>query len=477
MLNTTQRQALQEVLKVAVDTILNLQSGKDYSKYLAAAIEPVKMTPQALAKLIDVKTLEKFLLSIKIPAEVREHLLLIKKALESGLSIPEASLKFLAKYPNYNLHNLADLDAYSKKLRQAGVEENVHEMLLRVREAYLEMTAIDAYSYDYFSFQYRDGTVPFNLNTSGPTPDPEEIQADVAYFVQSRLELFAEYKTELEKRLNLNSAAAQLPSAPAQTVGAQSSNLNATTISTIPAATSRRVVNSAANTTSVANNVSSTSTQAAVLTSQNLRQQGMFRTQQRSPSATTISDLIRATGIRPNVKVLVLGNANMPKTVFVDKARQGELFTETLPRSLGIDFISTTINGTKFQIWDTAGQERFNHFYPTIARDAKLIFIMAEDLTSLTHWHTLISEVVPAGTQFCFVHTASSLANQASISPYLTQHGIGSFNFVTHNASGFVQDLIWDTYQNYLAQNPSASTENNSAEQSNSAPSRNCILQ
>eukprot|EP01038_Epipyxis_sp_PR26KG_P005168 gene5168-7193_t len=78
---------------------------------------------------------------------------------------------------------------------------------------------------------------------------------------------------------------------------------------------------------------------------------------------TTSSNGSKLPKLRPTIKVIVLGCANVGKTSLMQRYVTGK-YNEVRRPTIGTDFLSKVIvlNGTEIviQIWDTAGQERFH---------------------------------------------------------------------------------------------------------------------
>ncbi|MDF2867880.1 MAG: ras-related protein Rab-37-like isoform [Gammaproteobacteria bacterium] len=402
MLNTTQRKILIEAINTAIDTILVIQSDDDYSKFLAAATKSVKITSRNLAEHINIAALEEFITTdIKIPNPVREQLLIVKEALTNGTDIPVESLQFLVQHPNYNPINLADIERYSKKLQQANIPQNIYEMLMRIRETYLEMTPIGEYSYGYSTFQYRIGTVPFNLNNCGPMPESEEIQSDVRNMVDVRLDLYREYKAELAKR----------------TV-----QLSNPVLPTLPATT----------------------------TDQNLTQYGggLFTRYNREGTngASTLTASVDPNS--PPVKVLIMGEIGTPKSAFLDRARTADSNGSNGIFTVGVEFISLSINDIRFHIWDTTGQERFRSISNAYMKNTQMILLMAENLQSLSYLHQKC-ERDTSEVRYCFIQTVENQAEQRAIDGYLAEHDITKFNFATDTTADSIKQFIWESFENH----------------------------
>jgi DNA segregation ATPase FtsK/SpoIIIE-like protein len=190
MLNQTQRNTLRFAIKTAVDGIIDA----GLVDQLENCIAPNQLTMIEAIKVFDETYLNSLIQNRKIPAEIRAAWEQLKQLIENGQNLNPDLLKTLQSQANHDPSKLADLQVFQQKIE--SLPESPRNYLIRLREAFLEMTPLNEYCYgpNYRSFQFRIGTVPFNLNQFGPIPIAGEIAEDVKVYVAERIEIELEHQ-------------------------------------------------------------------------------------------------------------------------------------------------------------------------------------------------------------------------------------------------------------------------------------------
>ena len=90
-------------------------------------------------------------------------------------------------------------------------------------------------------------------------------------------------------------------------------------------------------------------------------------------------------------KLVFLGEQSVGKTSLITRFMY-DTFDETYQATIGIDFLSKTVNVNdriiRLQLWDTAGQERFYTLIPSYIRDSK-VAVVVFDLSNAPSFHKL----------------------------------------------------------------------------------------
>jgi GTP-binding nuclear protein Ran len=103
------------------------------------------------------------------------------------------------------------------------------------------------------------------------------------------------------------------------------------------------------------------------------------------------------------IKVIIVGDGGVGKTVFVNRHRTGE-FTKNYVATMGVDvnplLFSTTEGLVVLNIWDCAGQEKFSHLGPAYYKDAQAAIIMFDvgsrtSYKNLNYWYNEVSKIAP----------------------------------------------------------------------------------
>ena len=198
-LNLTQRQTLRTILSDSVSEILKFASGDNLLEKIITSCKLNK--EQALAILQDKPNLITGIIReiMNIPEEIRNDFKEFEKAFRERKPISAELWKKLEKHPNYNPLLIAEMHRFEEQL--AGhADDNTKNLLIRLRELFLEMTPKHAYSYGGDNtFYFRIGTVPLNLDKYGGKPLAGEISADISAYLTDRLETHRNIKRMVRK--------------------------------------------------------------------------------------------------------------------------------------------------------------------------------------------------------------------------------------------------------------------------------------
>ena len=197
MLNETQRCTIRATLKVAVDALLENKQ----AEWLSRCITPLNLSIEEMIKILKEKP--ELFLYITRASNFPENLIniweILIKHIQYNEDIPaHIFTKFKDNANNYNPFYIAEMEQFEQAVQHL---EDSKSYLVRLREAYLEMTLIQPFSYGegYRTFYFRIGNVPFNLDQQGSMPVRGEIQADISAYVSERIELYEE--AEQDKQL------------------------------------------------------------------------------------------------------------------------------------------------------------------------------------------------------------------------------------------------------------------------------------
>lgn len=110
--------------------------------------------------------------------------------------------------------------------------------------------------------------------------------------------------------------------------------------------------------------------------------------------------IIMSQNVRPNLKIVLLGDSGVGKTSLVFKWVTG-LFNEKLKPTIGTNHQvkSIQINGTEVDVflWDTAGQEQFHALAPLYVRQSSAVIIVTsadnfESQKNIQTWVELVAD-------------------------------------------------------------------------------------
>ncbi len=218
-LNIAWHDAQFELLYYTLEVALDEIEDAGFAVLLKLCISPVKqLDNQALLKLLTIDILDQGFQAAHMVPELRENaipeiILMLAQCIYTQNPELDNILPFLTLYPNINPYNIADLvlfeqalDSYQKESHKTLPVE-IRQQLLRLREAYLEMTPLKEMHYAEDTLEktvyYRDGKIPFGLNKYADPKKhpikPGDIQACTKAFVDKRIAQYEQHQERIKQ--------------------------------------------------------------------------------------------------------------------------------------------------------------------------------------------------------------------------------------------------------------------------------------
>ena len=123
------------------------------------------------------------------------------------------------------------------------------------------------------------------------------------------------------------------------------------------------------------------------------------------------------------LKLVLIGNANVGKTCVVKKATTSSFSEDSVP-TLGASYVSKAVTcgrtEVRLQIWDTAGQERYRGMTPMYFRGAHAAIIMysltdQESFTAIDSWISSLRDNADPNIIMFLVGNKQDLAAEARV--------------------------------------------------------------